>query len=327
MELERNPELRCRAGKAKASRHHADDLTTHAVDIERAPDDARVGAKALPPELFADEHDGGGTLAIITLRKDMSHQRRNLEHGDERRRDANTGQALWAPHTAGLGDVRLAFAIDPNALDGMGQCAIGAVGWRGLGNVHHAERRHVMRRGDEAIGITIGKRAQQDAIHDGEDRYACADRDDEREDGRARECRRSAERAGRQPEILRRRAKPMTHALAPAPMAIDRRELAPRCGQIAELGDRTLPGALVRFTARDQVPYAAREVKGDLIIDVARDVPFARSHHATQPRDARRSPCHREPHALASRTRNSPSAYRVRRDDSARSCVRPRAVS
>jgi hypothetical protein len=103
---QRRPQLRRSVGavverQAEAGRHHAHDGRRPPADLDRTPDDRRVGAEAALPELVPEHDDGRSVGPVLLLGERATEHRRDAEHAEEVRAHTAAAQPLRLPGAAG----------------------------------------------------------------------------------------------------------------------------------------------------------------------------------------------------------------------------------
>ena len=116
---------------------------------------------------------------ILALAERAADERRNLEHRDDARREACGVDALRLRTATGIGYVDRAALVDADTLERPRELLVREVGPRRLIPLAEPDHLHVVVRDDQPIGVAVRERAQQHAIHEGEDRDRGANADDE----------------------------------------------------------------------------------------------------------------------------------------------------
>ena len=188
---ERHPEI---AGKvAIAVGHHAGDPVRDAVQIDRRPDDARIGPEQAPPDSLAEHHHVLVAAGLVLL--DVIGRPRDGAPAEEReprrrRREAGERDRLSAAQQAGAAAAdrghggEAAGAVAHVEIVGLGG-GPGIAGGVGLVDAHHP------------IRIRHRDRPQGHRVDHAEHRGGGAGAERERDDGDQREGRRVAQAAQR----------------------------------------------------------------------------------------------------------------------------------
>src|SRR5262249_56547468 len=103
----------------------------------------------------------------------------------------------------------------------------------------------------------------------------------------------------------------------PPSTTVDGGKLLSRFDDVAELQCRKAACRRLGHSVSHELPHAALDVEGDLVIHIPFDRAIAEAENSTHTGHWWFAPGHRASHWFASKTRNSPSAYRARRLDSA----------
>ncbi len=191
----RHPDLRAGVREREARRHHADDLGRPLDDRDLLADDVRVGAEARPPETFADHRDLWTVFHVLGFGESASQARRDLEERKEIRRHPRDGQTIRLRATVRIGYVRRTAVVGRDAGDRVREALVRVVGAGRLLSLHQADRRQVVPRADELLGMSVRQRPQQDGVDDGEYRGRGSDADRQRSDDGDAEARGAAKRA------------------------------------------------------------------------------------------------------------------------------------
>jgi hypothetical protein len=72
-------------GISKVARHHPDDLTLRAVDLDPATQDLGMGAHSPSPEPLADQSHRRRALGLVRGREETANASRHAEDLEERR--------------------------------------------------------------------------------------------------------------------------------------------------------------------------------------------------------------------------------------------------
>jgi hypothetical protein len=188
-------------------RHDADDLVGLAIERHRLTENRRILREASHPQPVRQHHDLSAVRLVFVFGEPSSErglhaedirQRRRRPHGLQPHRIAGARQHVALPHRAADDRKHLAARL-PVVVLGERRRAGGA---RGLGVVDD----------DQAVGIGIRQRFQEDAVEDAEDCRGDTDPQRKSHDGQAADQRRAAAASGGVTKILYE----SRHAGAPA---------------------------------------------------------------------------------------------------------------
>ena len=154
----------------------ADDGMRLTVERNGPPHDPGIGSKSAAPHAFADDHDARGARLVIASRERPTAHRRNTQHIEEVGRHECGVERLWL--AAAARQVHTRPGIDRHVLEHMIlRPPIQVVRWR------HRKRgaagklflRWRVPHAHDARGVGEWQGAENDGIHDTEDRGVGAD--------------------------------------------------------------------------------------------------------------------------------------------------------
>ena len=198
---ERDPETLV-LRKREARRHHADDRGGAAVDAHRSPDDPGIALISALPHVVAQDHDRLGARPVVVRAEVASERRRRAEHLEERGRDRRPQvpfgiAAAVRQRQAAAGerrdvrdrrrrppDVEVVLVRDARALDA--HALVGRVD------------------DGDLLGVGIGVRVQEDAVHHAEDRGVGANPERQADDRHRQEARTPEQRPDGVTRILQK---------------------------------------------------------------------------------------------------------------------------
>ena len=167
IELERNPNVDIFEREGEAPREDAYDLPTGSVDLDRAFEDSRVRAQTAAPESLAHQDHLGSPLLLVVLGERAPEEWIHSRESEERRGDRALADSIGGiepgqahppvPHERALGEGGDALPVAK------------IQGHRGV-HVVQVEPRGRVAHVDQLPGVRIGKRRQENAVHQGEDR-------------------------------------------------------------------------------------------------------------------------------------------------------------
>ena len=205
------------ARQREAGRQHADDAIGDAVHDQRPADGGRIPAVAPQPGAVRQQRRAGGAGAILVGGEQAAEGGTDAEHRQQVRRHPDRADAF---RLAAAGQVVVAADGERDVGEGAGAADVEVLRGREpvLGD---AQARRSVPEDDEAIGIGVGQRAEEQRAGDAEDRGVGADAERQRQDGGDGHTRRGRQRAPGVSQIL---ANPM----APILSAV--------CGALASVG-------------------------------------------------------------------------------------------
>ena len=182
--------LRVVGRQLEAGRHHADDRVRPAVEVDRAPQNARIAAELAMPEPMAENRDGVLAGHVFRRRERAAEQRLRAQRVEQ------VGRDLPEPHPHGVAGSRQVDLPDVPRRHALHAAELRAVVHElrvghprlvpalPLAPDHHA-----------AGGFGVGERRQQNRVSDAEDRRRRADAERQREQRGRGEAGRPAEPA------------------------------------------------------------------------------------------------------------------------------------
>ncbi len=188
-----------RITEGETARHHADHHARCPVERDFATEDRGVGAEAPLPETVVENDDLILGWPILVRSEEPSERRLNTEHTGKGLCRAHGDDPLGRPYP---GEGQLASAVTGDAGEGRDRAL--EIDQLGLGEVRvgKVDTGEDVVDGDEALGIAVGQRPKQDALHHREDRGVGPDGE-----------RQSDEDCGREPRASRQRAQRVRHVL------------------------------------------------------------------------------------------------------------------
>ena len=178
--------------EAEAGRHDADDGDAAPADLDLAPEDRRVAAEAALPEVVAEDDDARPVRAVLLLAEAAAERRGDAEDREDVAPDVSRADALRLSRAAG--EHRRAVGEEADVGEGAdpGPVRLPLV----VGEPRLIEPLPRAPDDGDALRAPPGKRGQEDALHDAEERRRGADAEGEGEGGDDGEARAAAERAG-----------------------------------------------------------------------------------------------------------------------------------
>ena len=190
-ERDRHPDVGERIGMRERRRHHADDVVAAAVELERLADDVGPGGEAAPPEGIAEHDDVAPSRIVVALEQRPAERRRRAQHREVSGRELLADDAFGP---IGAGDRERAIPVDLHRVEERGllppgvEVEAGALRVAALLAVPGGDP-------DQAVGVAVGQRRQQDAIDEAEDGEVGADAEGDGGDGGGGEPRTAEEGA------------------------------------------------------------------------------------------------------------------------------------
>ena len=330
LEVERKPHVRrSRSGSSDGERrrHDADDRVRRIAKREHLAEHGFARTESLAPEPFAEQHDVPAPR--VALREHPPANRTHAREFGERRQDRRRHDA------ARLARRRLEIhaprELRLHRLERVRRRAPLADHRRRRDDAHGHARVVAARRllfdVDDAIGVPIGKRMEQQRAHDAEHRGRRADSQRQRRDRDGRPRLLAAERAQREGEILPRVGDELRALHLGLPMMCRVEQHGARFRQRSESADRLLVRLVVGHARRRELLGAQREVELDLVLDLALPPVPPAQREVERPSNA--GPDHRAgaPSSAATvRIVVTVSAYFIQLLVSVRRCVRPAGV-
>src|SRR5678815_971021 len=198
VEVIANPDIRLRIRQARVRRQHADDLDRAIAVGDSFADDVWIRPEAAAPIAVGQQGDARVAVGVqlVVRREHSSDLRPDPEYRERAHAHVELRHSLgWMPivarddHHVGIveEDVaqRPAVALEVEVLPSRDAVLFARLHFR-------PQSADV----NQAVGVGIGKRTEDDAVEQREDRRGRAQSDAEREDGDQREARRAAERPG-----------------------------------------------------------------------------------------------------------------------------------
>jgi hypothetical protein len=182
----------------EVSRHDADHLHALAVDLQRAPDEARIRAETISPHSFAQHDHVVRTRAVLFVREDTTERRRYTERREE---VAGDQQALETLGRLSVADQNRRRSIERDHLaeDLVALAESDEVGGRvrpAVGENRRAE--HL----DQSFRLRIREWTEEVGVEHAEHRRVGPDAECQGDDGHGSESWSAAERPRRIAQIL-----------------------------------------------------------------------------------------------------------------------------
>lgn len=183
--------------EAELLRHHADHRVRCLVHEDGLYQDLRVRAEAPTPQVVGEDHDRPAVWPVLFGEERAPEGRLHAEDREEARRDPAAHHPLRLS-LAGEGD-RIGLDRRHVLEHGVALPPVEEVRRRG-GEAGEPLRR--LPDHDQAVRVRVGEPAQEDGVHDAENRCGGADAEGEREEHDGRESRAPAEGAKGEAEVL-----------------------------------------------------------------------------------------------------------------------------
>jgi hypothetical protein len=187
-ERDRRPQLGDRGWMRETRRHHAHDGMGAAIELQRRADDVGARVESPAPQCIAQDDDVVSSGLPIFARERAAHRRGCAEHRKQARRELPADQR-FRPSRArdGIRPIPVGFdrVEDLGALLPDAEIVAGALRVLPALSVPGGDPH-------EPLRVPVGKRRQEDAVYDGEDRHRRADAERHRQDGGGDEPRAAA---------------------------------------------------------------------------------------------------------------------------------------
>ena len=153
--------MRVARRKTEIARHDADHGVRQGIQDHGAAGDLGVGAEAAAPQCVAEQDGAGGAGPIVLRGEGAAKGGLHAQHGQKAGGDAGAFQPRGI---AGLGEIGGEIPPCLDAFEGVGEALpIAEIGGRRI-HARVAARGIVFPDLDQAVGIRVGQRAQQDVI-------------------------------------------------------------------------------------------------------------------------------------------------------------------
>ncbi len=172
IELERKPDVDVFEREGEASREDAHHLPAGPVDLDRPLEDTRVGAEAPAPEPLAYEHYLGRSLLLVLFGERAAEEGIHAREAKERRRDRAVADAV---RRFEAGQAHSPVAHERALFERRHAVPIPQVERHRRVHVVEVEAGSRMAHVHESLGVGIGKRRQENSVHQSEDRDGEAD--------------------------------------------------------------------------------------------------------------------------------------------------------
>ena len=181
------------------SLQNADYQPRDAVDRDGRADHPRFASEPTPPEVVTEDHDLASPWPILVGKEGPSAARAPTEQAKETGADHRNGQRLGS---RAAGQVPRAEAVRGEVLNPRGLLLKQIEDGRGHLRPAASRGTRPRQEDDDAFGVRIGQRLQQDGVHYREDGRARPETQRQRGDRSQREAGRSRETANGHPQVL-----------------------------------------------------------------------------------------------------------------------------
>ena len=164
--------------EAKGGRQDTDDAARMPVENDRLADHARVGAEPSLEETVAEEDDRARAGVVVVRQKIPPQDRPHSERREEVVSDVPATEAFGAVHP---GEVELRLLHGGQGLER--SVLVAPVDIVRPGHRHAGEQLGLLVQKDEAVGVAVRQRAQEDGVDRAEDRRVRAETEGQRDNG------------------------------------------------------------------------------------------------------------------------------------------------